>query len=312
MKWSGRSAAAGIVTTMLCACGVGSVETYQAAGVEPLTLGPANPNGEAVAGMYTSSAGLGAGDQGSSPTEIQILILNSGRVYAITHDSAGKANHIYIGNGAQEKVPVVADPLANQPLTTERYSFDSSAIRDLPIPDKDRPPPLQTVLLTSLVRPMEIIYNGSLKRSGATVSFRAWYDREFNSALPSIAKIATGRTRRYAGLFVVGDIAATGHRGSLGIRVEDAGDGTANLILDNGCTGPAGKLYPHSRDNFYEVSMSYQSGGCGGEPFTGHAILENGPQNRSHVTLVAANKGFTQVLGFVGGIETVPASEVPR
>jgi hypothetical protein len=295
-----------MVMAMLAACGAGSVETYRAAEVELSMPGPANPNGEAVAGLYTFGAAGEEGGRDPFPASFKIFILDSGRVYAIAWDSAGVVKNIYIGNGAQEKVPVVADPLANGPSAAERYSFDSTGIRDFRVPLTGRPAPIQTVSLTSLVRPGDIIYNGILKRDGANVAFRAAYDRAFNSLLPAIAKIATGSTYRYAGLFALGDIAATGDRGSLGVRVEDVGDGTAKLIIENGCAGTSGTLKPSAKGNFYDVSFSYQAGACGGEPFTGHAIVENDKAGAQHITIMAANAKFTQVLGFVGVIETSP------
>jgi hypothetical protein len=293
-----------MVTAMLSACGAGSVETYRAAEVELLMPGPAHPNGETVAGLYTFRAGGDGPGNELSPVTFKLFILDTGRVYAIARDSAGVEKNIYIGNGAQARVPVVSDPLANEPPITERYSFDSSGIRDLTMPRTGRPPQLQTVSLTSLVRPKEIIYNGILKRDATSVAFRASFDQEFGSVLPSIAKIATGSQFRYAGFFAAGNIAATGDRGPLAIRVEDVGNGTAHLFLENGCMGPSGTIKLHEQANFYDVSFSYQASACGGETFTGHAMVENGNGNDQRITIMAASAKFAQVWSFTGGRET--------
>ncbi|MEQ1882608.1 MAG: hypothetical protein ABL878_16755 [Burkholderiales bacterium] len=299
-----RSAIAWTISIVLAACGGGGVETYRTTAVdvepEPSIPGPANPSGATAAGLYTNG---GDGDANvSSSATFKFLIIDSGRVYALATDSKGAMESLYLGSG-------VEGPL----MASQHFlSFVSPGLRGWQILESGDVPPIRTVTLDSYIFPRQLIFNGALAGDGAKVSFGATYKSQFNDIGPSISNVAPAVAAKYRGMLAVGFWKAPGHRGGLAIRLDNIGKESAILTLEDGCNNHSGILTPHPRGNSYDVSFKYKLGSCGGEEtFTGHAIVENDARNQPHITLMAANSKLTQVLGFVGSIDTATIPETP-
>jgi predicted heme/steroid binding protein len=258
--------------------------------------------------LYTFDPDLGTDEHGQPvngplPITFKIFILDNGRVYAISRDDAGAERNFYLGNGIERHE------------TGQTYAFSSSGIRDLPMPATGAVPTVETVSLESTVELENFIHDGNLKRAGVELRFLASYDQEFNKVLPSVANVALPDTHKYSGDVVVGETTGAGDIKGLGMRVVDKGNGTADLFPLNACNGQSGSLKPHAKGNFYDVSFSLKYGvNCAkGKLFSGHAIVEmvdvitqgegGAPDTRTptpSLTIMAADEGFTTVMGFVG------------
>jgi hypothetical protein len=285
-------AAAWMLAAVLGACGGGGDSPSTGARTQPPgeTLAPSNPDGKTVTGLYTFDADRNDTENGPKHVSFKMFILDTGRVYAISSDETnGAAKNFYFGNGIEEPLKVDGQVVPGS------YRFNSTGIRDFSMASTGTQPLLQLVSLTSTVASQNLI-NGNLVRDTINQSFSASYDQAFNSVRASLENIALGNTHRYTGIVAVGDINVPGDIGILGIRVEADG----NLIIENGCTAQSGKLTPHAGSNFYDVKFSYKTGGCNGDVFTGHAIVEKAADGNPYITLMAANAGFERVLSFIG------------
>jgi hypothetical protein len=265
-----------VLVVQLTACGGGGGGD----GASSTSATPAQqPKAEFVHGLYK-----GTTDNGR---EFIALIAPTGRVYALSRSDTGPSpgTTLYFGNGIEA------------PATGGTFAFDSSGIRDFPIPTSPPPLKVETVTLDATVIQNNSI-DGTLARTAADVKFTAFYDVSgFNEDTPALWKIEGA----YSGDSVWGSTDEFGDSAITTITIATVGKITGTA---SGCPMD-GEMAPHAAGNIYDITLRFRFGAqCSrGDIFTGHAIVQNLRINSVEFAVLyvwAANNGFSRVLFLAG------------
>jgi hypothetical protein len=237
---------------------------------------PQQPKAEFAHGLYK-----GTSNDGRSLT---VLVVNSGRVYAIAAGNVGPshATNLYFGNGI------------DAPTTTAgTYAFNSSGVRDFPVPNTGLPLKVETVALGSAVIQANSI-EGKLTRPGVDIDFTAIYDTNFNGVTPKLSTIAGV----YQGNSIWGSTDAN-EQGDSAITTLSVSAVDGMITAGPNDCPHTGQINPHPVGNVYAITLNYYIDiRCRrGDTFVGHAILELSGTDVV-LTVMAANNGFTKVVSF--------------